>query len=96
MNRRWAYYETRDGELVAKSQGSGAGGWIFLQKRADNSLEAVSEEPVLLFVSEHADVPALKPGEERWIEVTVPKKGPPRPIRLGLKKDGKLAPVALE
>lgn len=27
-------------------------------------------------------------GEELWVEVTVPKKGPPRPIRLGVKKNG--------
>ena len=27
-------------------------------------------------------------GEKLWVEVTVPKKGPPRPIRLGLKKSG--------
>jgi len=46
---------------------------------------AIGEEPVLVFISEHADVPILKPHEEMRVEVTVPAKGPPRPIRLGIK-----------
>jgi len=29
------------------------------------------------------------------VEVTVPAKGPPRPIRLGIKKDGVLNPLQL-
>jgi len=30
---------------------------------------------------------------EIWAEVTIPHKGPPRPIRLGIKKDGQIQPV---
>ena len=30
---------------------------------------------------------------EIWAEVTIPRKGPPRPIRLGIKKDGQITPV---
>ncbi len=38
-----------------------------------------------LFLSESAKTPfPLKPGQELWIEVTVPKQGPPRPIQLAL------------
>ncbi|MGA2571711.1 MAG: hypothetical protein ABSF23_14440 [Terracidiphilus sp.] len=36
----------------------------------------------------------LKPGQELWIEVTVPPKGPPRPIQLALKQDGAWKPLA--
>jgi hypothetical protein len=32
------------------------------------------------------------PGEELWVEVTLPRRGPPRPIRLGVKKDGVMIP----
>jgi len=54
-------------------------------------------EPVAFFIPEHANNPArLNPGEELWVEVTVPKKGPPRPLRLGIKKDGILTPLHLE
>lgn len=28
-----------------------------------------------------------------WAEVTLPRKGPPRPIRLGVKKGGLLTPL---
>lgn len=43
-------------------------------------------EPVAFFISEHEPDPSRhQPGEELWVEVTVPKKGPPRPIRLELR-----------
>jgi len=41
--------------------------------------------PVAFFIAEHASVPRLKPGDEIWAEVTIPRKGPPRPIQLALK-----------
>ncbi len=34
-------------------------------------------------------------GEELWVEVTLPTNGPPRPIRLGVKKDGVLTPLSI-
>lgn len=54
-------------------------------------------QPIAFFIPEHAPDPSLrKPGEELWAEVTIPKKGPPRPIRLGIKKDGVLTPLTLQ
>lgn len=96
MNRQWAYLEVRNGQLVAKQQGSGPGEWIFLHKNSDGTLVGFSEEPVLVFIPEHPEIPSLKPGQEMWVEVTVPAKGPPRPIRIGIKKDGILTPLKLE
>ena len=47
------------------------------------------------FLSEHAANPlALKRGQELWIEVTLPPKGPPRPIQLALKDNGVWKPLA--
>ena len=61
------------------------------------SPEVYLEEPVAFFIPEHASNPArLNKGKELWVEVTVPKKGPPRPLRLGIKKDGVLTPLHLE
>jgi len=41
------------------------------------------------FIPEHATDPSRPPaGATLWAEVTVPPTGPPRPIRLGLRKDG--------
>jgi len=50
----------------------------------------------LYFLPEHAENPTFRSrGEELWVEVTIPKKGPPRPIRLGVKKDGPITPLQL-
>ena len=47
------------------------------------------------YIAERARSPLpLKPGQELWIEVTVPPKGPPRPLQLALKQDGAWKPLA--
>ena len=54
-------------------------------------------DPVNFYISEHAVSPLpLVSGAELWIEVTVPPKGPPRPIQLALKQDGRWQPLAFE
>ena len=59
--------------------------------------QTVLQEPVLFFIPEHAADPTRHPAEEElWVEVTVPPKGPPRPIRLGIKKNGAITPLALD
>jgi hypothetical protein len=51
-------------------------------------------EPVLYFIPDTAPNPsALKAGEELWVELTIPRKGPPRPIQLALKSNGKWLPI---
>ena len=53
-------------------------------------------EPVAFFIPEHVPDPSRRaPGEELWVEVSVPRKGPPRPMRLGVRKDGVLTPLEL-
>jgi len=48
------------------------------------------------FISDTAQSPMpLKPGQEIWIEVTVPPKGPPRPMQLALKDNGAWKPLDL-
>ena len=58
---------------------------------------AVLERPIAFFIPEHVPDPSrLQAREELWVEVTIPRKGPPRPIRLGLKKvDGPIMPLDL-
>lgn len=96
LNRQWAYLEVRNGQLIAKAQGSESGMWVNLRKNADGTIAALSEESVLVFISERAVMSNLKAGEEMWAEVTIPAKGPPRPIRIGMKKDGVLTPLKLD
>ena len=93
MGRYWAHLEVRHDHLIATSQGPGPGQWVGLRKNSDGALVAVTEEPALLFIPESASVPSLRPGQEMWIEVTVPAQGPPRPIQIGIKQGGVLTPL---
>ena len=50
--------------------------------------------PVLFFLPEHAEAPHLdRAGDELWAEVTVPRKGPPRPIQLAIKHGQEWKPL---
>ncbi|MDA8126832.1 MAG: GDYXXLXY domain-containing protein [Deltaproteobacteria bacterium] len=58
---------------------------------------AVLEEPVAFFIPEQVPDPSRRgQGEQLWVETTIPKKGPPRPIRLGVRQDdGPIVPLGL-
>jgi hypothetical protein len=54
-------------------------------------------DPVNFYLAEHATSPLpVRPGQELWVEVTVPPKGPPRPIQLALKDNGSWKPLAFQ
>jgi hypothetical protein len=51
-------------------------------------------EQLAFFIPEHVPDPSIRPdGEELWAEVTIPRKGAPRPIRLAVKKNGVMTPL---
>ena len=53
-------------------------------------------EPVAFFIPEHVPDPSVRrPGEELWVELTLPEHSWPRPIRLGVMRGGKLTPLEL-
>lgn len=55
------------------------------------------QTPVDFYLPEHAQIPArLGPGQELWIELTVPPKGAPRPLQLAMKEDGAWKPLGLQ
>lgn len=59
----------------------------FVRRRtgSENSLRLT--EPSLFFIPDTAKDPThLSAGEELWVLATIPPKGPPRPIALGVKK----------
>jgi hypothetical protein len=64
--------------------------------RGDEKL-TVLDKPVAFFIPENIPDPSRRqPGEELWVEVTIPRKGPPRPIRLGVKQgDSPIVPLDL-
>lgn len=86
-----------DGRLFATPEPAlwrSASNHVMIGRTADG--RASLAEPVLFFLPEHADDPSRRPaGEELWVEVSIPGQGPPRPIRLGVKKDGVLTPLAV-
>jgi|SRR5437899_8489216 len=49
--------------------------------------------PVVFFIPEHAEMPRLGANGELWAEVTIPKKGPPRPIQLAIKRGVEWTPL---
>lgn len=49
--------------------------------------------PVTFFLPEHAEGPLVRRGDELWAEVTIPKKGPPRPIQLAVKSGTQWRPL---
>lgn len=62
----------------------------------DGGVRAALAEPVAYFIPEHIPDPSVRPaGEELWAEVTVPRRGPPRPIRLGVRRNGSLTPLEI-
>jgi hypothetical protein len=85
----------RGGQLVGV--GNQDGEFFANVRRRDNSLVAVITGETAYFLPEHVNGPVLhNPADELWIEATIPRKGPPRPIRLGIKKDGVLTPWPTE
>jgi uncharacterized membrane-anchored protein len=54
-------------------------------------------QPVDFYIAEHATDPTrLQHGQELWIEVTVPPRGPPRPLQLALKDNAGWKPLAFQ
>jgi hypothetical protein len=82
----------RNGRLVATSDKKSSGETVSFFQGGP----AFLLEPVAYFLPEHAPDPTRRAaGEELWVEVSVPRRGPPRPIRLGVKKNGVLTPLDL-
>lgn len=84
---------TSDGKLTATRNPEGDPA---LHVRPALEGESVLSQPVAYFIPEHIPDPSIRQkGEELWVEVTIPRKGPPRPIRLGIRKDGVLRPLEI-
>jgi uncharacterized membrane-anchored protein len=86
----------RDGRLIAEADviETASSVWGQVATGGQGEQMVVLTQPVAYFIPEHVADPSRRaPGEELWVEVTVPRAGLPRPIRLGVKKDGVLTPI---
>jgi hypothetical protein len=65
--------------------------------RPDSLSMMVINQPIAFFIPEHMPDPSMRPaGEQLWVEVTIPARGPPRPIRLGVSQaDGSIVPLVI-
>ena len=87
-----------NGELIASKTDSDTGISVGVWKNHNESSEYVNlDQTLAFFLPEHADVPTprARNGEELWAEVTLPRKGPPRPIQLAIKNSSGWHPLNL-
>lgn len=87
----------RDGHLVADPAYHPTG--LHISRRTINQGAQLTTlmEPVAFFLPEHAMDPSVhSAGEELWMEVTVPKTGPPRPIQLAIKRGESFTPLGVK
>lgn len=96
MEMRNARLGAENGHLVALPSDDWTGIQVARWKRGDQTIVAL-EQPVDFYIPEHIPDPSRRPpGERLWVEVTVPPKGAPRPIRLGVKKNDVLTPLNID
>ncbi len=89
--------EARDGKLFGMRDPEGSVVMTWMKDRNGQWI-AMTNEPSLFFIPDTASDPSFrKPGEQLWFEATIPKKGPPRPIRLAVSKpDGTFTPLEVQ
>ena len=69
------------------------GGTIMLR---EGSLAVDPGPELAFFIPPDVMDPSIRPdGSTLWVEVTLPVSGAPRPIQLGIEKDGQIEPLAL-
>lgn len=82
-----------NGELVAHKTERYTGMFVNSWGQRNSGDLFLLSPPVVFFIPEHAETPRLGGGTELWAEVTVPKKGPPRPIQLAVKRGDQWTPL---
>jgi hypothetical protein len=83
-----AKYSVEDGKLIARPAA--------LDGTGTTVASGTAPVQIAYFIPEHVPDPSIRAAdEELWAEVTVPRKGPPRPIQLGVKKNGVITPLKL-
>ncbi len=90
-----ARLEARGDRLIAVEDPDGRH-WVTSRSCGDGQCWQLVA-PVAYFIPEHGADPSRRPpGEALWVEVTLPPTGAPRPLRLGLKREGDAAVTPLD
>jgi hypothetical protein len=86
----------KDGQLVFVPSTTETGLTAHLSTSQGRTV-TVLDQPLAFFIPEHVPDPSRRgDGEELWVEVTIPRRGAPRPIRLGVMRAGAVTPLALD
>lgn len=86
LPRQWMKAEPFDPYLPLRGR--------YVQLRLRGADGAVDSAP--FFIAEGVKDPSIRArDEELWVEVSLPKEGPPRPIRLAVRKNGVMTPLDL-
>ena len=81
--------------LVAENDGDGERYAGALIRRDGQTLVELSE-PLALFIPPDVKDPSRRSTTDPlWVEVTLPRSGPPRPIQLGVMRGGRVRPLSL-
>ena len=96
----WADLKVENNTLVAvRNEGTedSTGGEEVVASAGASCNQMQLASPTDFFIADVARSPLpLKAGQQLWIEVTVPPKGPPRPIQLAIKDNGAWKPLELK
>jgi hypothetical protein len=88
LPREWREAEPSDPYMPLR------GRYVQLQLKGRRNPLAVVTVPY--FIPDGVPDPTIrKPGEKLWVEVSVPKNGAPRPIRLEVENNGQFTPLEL-
>jgi hypothetical protein len=91
------YLTAENGRIVANLADHFTGLTVSGPQRQDGEMLATLSPPLVYFLPEHAVNPMSgRPAGTLFLEVTLPPKGPPRPIRLGTKVGSEITPLAPE
>jgi hypothetical protein len=98
--RAWPQYfdenvelEVVNGQLLARKTNRSTGNTVQWWPTRQGHDAFLLSSSLTFFVPEHAETPHLKSGDELWAEVTIPRKGPPRPIQLAVKHGTQWTPL---
>lgn len=92
--------EVRQGRVVATALRDSAPpgeGWVVSReaiRRSGWGSTVLLPQRLAFFIPPEVTDPSQRPaGDPLWAEVTLPWRGPPRPIRLGQERNGRLEPL---
>lgn len=95
----WQHVQLRveaDRLLAVQKDGAGFNDHAGVIQSSDGSLVVNPGPELAFFIPPDVKDPLIRAdGRTLWVEVTLPGSGAPRPIQLGLEKDGQIEPLAL-